>query len=131
MRHGHGLRKLNRTSAHRLAMLREHDELAHRARGHQDHRCPKARELRRVIEPMITLAKGTPWRNRRLARSAACATATASPHCSTTWARFKVRPADTRIPEDGLPRWATMHPMALAGISRSYRSCRPNRFGKP
>ena len=66
MRHGHGLRKLNRTSEHRLAMLRnmmnsliEHEAIKTAL--------PKAKELRRVIEPMITLAKEATVANRRLA----------------------------------------------------------------
>ncbi len=56
MRHGHGLRKLNRTTGHRLAMLRNmtvsllrHEEITTTL--------PKAKELRRVVEPMITLGK--------------------------------------------------------------------------
>ncbi len=66
MRHGHGLRKLNRTSEHRLAMLRnmmnsliEHEVIKTTV--------PKAKELRRVIEPMITLAKEDTVANKRLA----------------------------------------------------------------
>ena len=66
MRHGHGLRKLNRTSSHRLAMLQnmmnsliEHEVIKTTV--------PKAKELRRVIEPMITLAKESTLANRRLA----------------------------------------------------------------
>ena len=66
MRHGHGLRKLNRTSAHRLAMLRNmtvsllrHEEITTTL--------PKAKELRRVVEPMITLGKKPSLANRRLA----------------------------------------------------------------
>ncbi len=66
MRHGNGLRKLNRTSAHRLAMLQnmmnsliEHEAIKTTV--------PKAKELRRVIEPMITLAKTDSLANRRLA----------------------------------------------------------------
>lgn len=66
MRHGHGLRKLNRTSSHRLAMLQnmmnsliEHEAIKTTL--------PKAKELRRVIEPMITLAKVATVANRRLA----------------------------------------------------------------
>ncbi|MEI6769057.1 MAG: 50S ribosomal protein L17 [Betaproteobacteria bacterium] len=66
MRHGHGLRKLNRTSEHRLAMLRnmmnsllEHEVIKTTL--------PKAKELRRVVEPMITLAKAPSLANRRLA----------------------------------------------------------------
>jgi len=66
MRHGHGLRKLNRTSSHRLAMLQnmmnsliEHEAIKTTV--------PKAKELRRVIEPMITLAKKPTVANKRLA----------------------------------------------------------------
>ena len=66
MRHGHGLRKLNRTSSHRLAMLRNmsvsllrHEEITTTL--------PKAKELRRVVDPMITLGKKPNLANRRLA----------------------------------------------------------------
>src|SRR3954465_10433143 len=66
MRHGHGLRKLNRTTSHRLAMLRNmtvsllrHEEIKTTV--------PKAKELRRVVEPMITLGKKPSLANRRLA----------------------------------------------------------------
>ena len=66
MRHRHGLRKLNRTSSHRLAMLQnmmnsliEHEAIKTTL--------PKAKELRRVIEPMITLAKKPTVANKRLA----------------------------------------------------------------
>ena len=66
MRHGLGLRKLNRTSSHRLAMLRNmmvsllrHEEITTTL--------PKAKELRRVVEPMITLGKSPSLANRRLA----------------------------------------------------------------
>ena len=66
MRHGSGLRKLNRTSSHRLAMLRNmtvsllrHEEISTTL--------PKAKELRRVVEPMITLGKKPSLANRRLA----------------------------------------------------------------
>jgi len=66
MRHGNGLRKLNRTSSHRLAMLRNmtvsllrHEEITTTL--------PKAKELRRVVEPMITLGKKPSLANRRLA----------------------------------------------------------------
>jgi len=66
MRHGHGLRKLNRTTSHRLAMLRnmmnsliEHEAIKTTV--------PKAKELRRVVEPMITLAKEPTLANKRLA----------------------------------------------------------------
>jgi large subunit ribosomal protein L17 len=66
MRHGHGLRKLNRTSSHRLAMLRNMTVSLLR---HEEIRTtlPKAKELRRVVEPMITLGKSPSLANRRLA----------------------------------------------------------------
>jgi len=66
MRHGHGLRKLNRTSSHRLAMLRNmmNSLLTHEAIKTT---VPKAKELRRVVEPMITLAKNPTLANKRLA----------------------------------------------------------------
>jgi large subunit ribosomal protein L17 len=66
MRHGSGLRKLGRTSSHRAAMLRNmtvsllrHEEITTTL--------PKAKELRRVAEPMITLGKKPSLANRRLA----------------------------------------------------------------
>ena len=66
MRHGHGLRKLNRTSSHRLAMLRNmmNSLLLHEVIKTT---LPKAKELRRVVEPMITLAKEATLANKRLA----------------------------------------------------------------
>jgi large subunit ribosomal protein L17 len=66
MRHGHGLRKLNRTSEHRQAMLRNmmNSLLTHEVIKTT---LPKAKELRRVVEPMITLAKEATVANRRLA----------------------------------------------------------------
>ena len=66
MRHGHGLRKLNRTTSHRLAMLRN---MANSLLEHEAIKTtvPKAKELRRVVEPLITLAKEATVANRRLA----------------------------------------------------------------
>src|SRR5258705_4059946 len=66
MRHGSGLRKLNRTSAHRLSMLRN---MTGSLLRHEEIRTtlPKAKELRRVAEPMITLGKKPSLANRRLA----------------------------------------------------------------
>lgn len=66
MRHRHGLRKLNRTSSHRLAMLRN---MTNSLLTHEAIRTtlPKAKELRRVAEPLITLAKDATVANRRLA----------------------------------------------------------------
>ena len=66
MRHRHGLRKLNRTSSHREAMLRnmtvsllKHEVIKTTL--------PKAKELRKVVEPIITLGKKPSLANRRLA----------------------------------------------------------------
>lgn len=66
MRHHSGYRKLNRTSAHRLAMLRNMSNslLRHEAIKTT---LPKAKELRRVVEPLITLAKTPSVANRRIA----------------------------------------------------------------
>jgi len=66
MRHGNGLRKLNRTSAHRQAMLRN---MAVSLLRHEAIKTtlPKAKELRRVVEPLITLGKKPSLANRRLA----------------------------------------------------------------
>ena len=66
MRHRNGLRKLNRTSSHRLAMLRNMTVslLKHEAIKTT---VPKAKELRRVVEPMITLGKKPTLANKRLA----------------------------------------------------------------
>ena len=66
MRHRLGLRKLNRTSSHRLAMLRNMTVslLKHEAIKTT---LPKAKELRRVVEPMITLGKNPTLANKRLA----------------------------------------------------------------
>ena len=66
MRHGHGMRKLNRTTSHRLAMLRNMSNslLRHEAIKTT---LPKAKELRRVVEPLITLGKEPTLANKRLA----------------------------------------------------------------
>lgn len=66
MRHHHGLRKLNRTSSHRLAMFRN---MCNSLLKHEQIKTtlPKAKELRRVVEPIITLGKAPSLANRRLA----------------------------------------------------------------
>jgi len=66
MRHRHGLRKLNKTSSHRLAMLRNMTVslLKHEAIKTT---LPKAKELRKVAEPIITLGKNPSLANKRLA----------------------------------------------------------------
>lgn len=60
MRHRHGLRKLNRTSSHRAAMFRN---MCNALIEHEAIRTtvPKAKELRRLVEPLITLGKNPTW----------------------------------------------------------------------
>ncbi len=88
MRHRHGLRKLNRTSSHRLAMFRN---MAVALITHEAIKTtlPKAKELRRVIEPLITLGKKPSLANRRLA-----------------FARLRDRDAVTKLFNDLGPRFA-------------------------
>ncbi|MDF0605706.1 50S ribosomal protein L17 [Neisseriaceae bacterium TC5R-5] len=66
MRHRYSNRKLNRTTSHRLAMLRN---MANSLLKHEVivTTLPKAKELRRVAEPLITLGKKPSLANRRLA----------------------------------------------------------------
>ncbi len=66
MRHRLGLRKLNVTSSHRIAMLRN---MTNSLLKHETitTTLPKAKELRRVAEPLITLGKKPSLANRRLA----------------------------------------------------------------
>ena len=66
MRHGNANRKLNRTSSHRAAMLRN---MANSLLTHETivTTLPKAKELRRVVEPLITLGKKPSLANRRTA----------------------------------------------------------------
>ena len=66
MRHRCAHRKLNRTSSHRKAMFKnmavaliKHEAIVTTL--------PKAKELRKVVEPLITLAKNPSLANRRLA----------------------------------------------------------------
>ena len=112
MRHGHGLRKLNRTSSHRLAMLRnmmnsliEHEAIKTTV--------PKAKELRRVIEPMITLAKEATVANRRLAFDRLRDRDSVVKLLNELGPRFKARPGGyTRILKMGF-RVGDNAPMAL------------------
>ena len=66
MRHRHGLRKLNRTSSHRLAMFRN---MSNALLKHEVIKTtlPKAKELRRFVEPLITLGKDPSLAHHRLA----------------------------------------------------------------
>ncbi len=115
MRHGHGLRKLNRTTSHRLAMLRnmmnsliEHEAIKTTV--------PKAKELRRVIEPMITLAKEATVANRRLAFDRLRDRDSVVKLFNDLGPRFKARPGGyTRILKMGF-RVGDNAPMALVEL---------------
>ncbi len=115
MRHGHGLRKLNRTSEHRLAMLRnmmnsliEHEVIKPTV--------PKAKELRRVIEPMITLAKEDTVANKRLAFNRLRSRDSVTKLFADLGPRFAKRPGGyTRILKMGF-RVGDNAPMALVEL---------------
>ena len=115
MRHGHGLRKLNRTSSHRLAMLQnmmnsliEHEAIKTTL--------PKAKELRRVIEPMITLAKEATVANRPLAFDRRRDRDSVVKLFNVLGPRFKSRPGGyTRILKMGF-RVGDNAPMALVEL---------------
>jgi len=115
MRHGHGLRKLNRTSSHRLAMLRNmmNSLIAHEAIKTT---VPKAKELRRVVEPMITLAKEPTVANRRLAFDRLRDRDSVTKLFNELGPRFKARPGGyTRILKMGF-RVGDNAPMALVEL---------------
>src|SRR6187402_765367 len=112
MRHGHGLRKLNRTSQHRLAMLRNMcvSLLQHEAIKTT---LPKAKELRRVVEPLITLAKEPTLANRRLAFDRLRDRAMVTKLFAELGPRYKARPGGyLRILKFGF-RQGDNAPMAL------------------
>ena len=115
MRHRHGLRKLNRTSSHRLAMLRNMTVslLKHEAIKTT---VPKAKELRRVVEPMITLAKEATLANRRLAFDRLRDRDSVTKLFNDLGPRFKTRPGGyTRILKMGF-RVGDNAPMALVEL---------------
>ncbi len=115
MRHGHGLRKLNRTSAHRQAMLRNmmNSLIAHEAIKTT---VPKAKELRRVVEPMITLAKTDSVANRRLAFARLRDDASVAKLFTELGPRYQARPGGyTRILKMGF-RVGDNAPMAFVEL---------------
>ena len=115
MRHGHGLRKLNRTSSHRLAMLQNMMKslLQHEAIKTT---LPKAKELRRVVEPMITLAKVDTVANRRLAFNRLRDRDMVTKLFNVLGPRFNTRPGGyTRILKMGF-RVGDNAPMALVEL---------------
>ena len=115
MRRGHGLRKLNRTSSHRLAMLQNmmNSLLQHEAIKTT---LPKAKELRRVVEPMITLAKVDTVANRRLAFNRLRDRDMVTKLFNVLGPRFNTRPGGyTRILKMGF-RVGDNAPMALVEL---------------
>ena len=115
MRHRHGLRKLNRTSSHRLAMLRNmcNSLIQHVAINTT---LPKAKELRRVVEPLITLGKVPTLANRRLAFDRTRDRDVVSKLFNDLGPRFKERPGGyTRILKMGF-RVGDNAPMAFVEL---------------
>ena len=112
MRHRHGLRKLNRTSSHRIAMLRN---LANALIQHERIKTtlPKAKELRKVLEPLITLSKKPTVSNQRLVFSRLRDRVNVKKLFSELGPRFEKRPGGyTRILKYGF-RSGDNAPMAL------------------
>ncbi len=115
MRHRHGLRKLNRTSSHRLAMLRN---MTNSLLTHEVIKTtlPKAKELRRVAEPLITLGKTPTVANRRLAFNRLRDRAVVSKLFDELGPRFAKRPGGyLRILKYGF-RQGDNAPMALVEL---------------
>jgi len=115
MRHRNGLRKLNRTSSHREAMLRnmcnsliEHEAIKTTV--------PKAKELRRVVEPLITLGKQPTLANRRLAFDRTRSRDTVTKLFDVLGPRYAARPGGyTRILKMGF-RVGDNAPMAFVEL---------------
>ena len=112
MRHKLSGRQLSRNSPHRHAMLRN---MAASLLRHETIRTtlPKAKELRRVVEPLITLAKTDTESRRRLAFARLRDTEVVSKLFGDLGPRFKARPGGyTRILHM-MPRAGDAAPMAL------------------
>ena len=103
MRHGHGLRKLNRTTSHRLAMVRN---MAVSLLRHESitTTLPKAKELRRVVEPLITIGKSPSLANRRLAFN-----------------RLRDRATVSKLFSELAPRYATRNGGYLRILKKGFR----------
>ena len=112
MRHGHGYRKLNRTHEHRKAMfanmassLIEHEQIKTTL--------PKAKELKPVIEKLITLAKRGDLHARRLAASKIRQDAAVKKLFDVLGARYQDRQGGyARVMKAGF-RYGDMAPMAI------------------
>src|SRR5210317_2037868 len=116
MRHQKAGRKLNRNSSHRKAMFRN---MATSLFEHEIIRTtvPKAKELRRVAEPLITLAKSDSVANRRLAFDRLRDKAAVGKLFSEIGPRFKERPGGyLRILKTG-PRPGDAAPMAVVMLT--------------
>jgi large subunit ribosomal protein L17 len=112
MRHQLSGRQLSRNSSHRSAMLKN---MAASLLQHETIRTtvPKAKELRRVVEPLITLGKTDSMANRRLAFSRLRDAAVVSKLFDDLGPRFKARAGGyTRILKMD-PRPGDSAPMAL------------------
>ena len=136
MRHRHGLRKLNRTSSHRLAMFRNMSVslLTHEAIKTT---LPKAKELRRVVEPLITLAKNPTLANRRLAfarlRDREGRRPPGGPDVRPSRARSRNRALNMRSLRSAVqrsPRWPGRNgaKVIIVHVIRSERLLRPDRL---
>jgi large subunit ribosomal protein L17 len=115
MRHRKSGRKLGRNSSHRKAMFRN---MATSMVLHETIKTtlPKAKELRRVVEPLITLAKEDGVANRRLAFDRLRDKAAVGKLFSDLGPRFKERPGGyLRILKMG-PRPGDAAPMALVQL---------------
>ncbi len=115
MRHRHGLRKLNRTSSHRLAMLRNmcNSLITHEAIKTT---VPKAKELRMAVEPLITLGKEPTLANKRLAFDRTRDRAVVAKLFGELGPRYKARPGGyTRILKMGF-RVGDNAPMAFVEL---------------
>jgi large subunit ribosomal protein L17 len=112
MRHQLSGRQLSRNSSHRHALMRNMSVSLLR---HETIRTtlPKAKELRRVVEPLITLAKSDEEANRRLAFARLRDAAVVEKLFADLGPRFKTRPGGyTRILRM-MPRPGDSAPMAL------------------
>ena len=112
MRHGNGYRKLNRTHEHRKAMfanmvssLIEHEQIKTTL--------PKAKELKRIADKIITLGKRGDLHARRLAQSEIKQEAAVAKLFGTLGPRYKDRQGGyTRVLKAGF-RYGDMAPMAI------------------
>ncbi len=115
MRHRKSGRQLNRNSSHRKAMFRnmacslfEHEVIKTTV--------PKAKELKKVAEPLITLAKNDSVANRRLAFSRTGSKETVGKLFSELGPRYQARPGGyTRILKAGF-RPGDAAPMAFVEL---------------